>query len=253
MQDGHVVVLEEGIDPELPVHPLGPDVAAAVAVVREPEGRKLVPELAECLVEIERARRVQQQPDEAVALLGGEAHQGLLADDDIGEVLGPRLRREHAAAVVGPVVVGADDVLAHLTRAVQQAGAAVPARVEQPAHRALVVADQHDRHAGDVEREVVAGPGDLAAEGDRQRVAAEDRPDLVRERRPAGVAPAVHGHGGLGLGQGAPFDTVERFGGEAKFGIVLQRILFAVVTAPILARNSRQGHGEASGPAGQIA
>ena len=216
---------------------------AAVAIVGQPEGRKLGSEFAEGFVEVECAGGVQEQPDEAVALLRGEAHQARLADGDIGEVLCPRLRREHAAAVVGPVVVGADDVLAHLTGAVQQPGAAMPAGVEQPAHRSLVVADQHDRHTGNVEREVVAGLGDLAAEGDRQRVAAEDRLDLVRERRPAGVAPAVHGHGGWGLGQGAPVDAVERFGGESEFGPVLQRFLSAVVSAPILARISHQGHG----------
>ena len=139
-------------------------------------------------------------------------------------MLGPRLRREHAAAVVGPVVVGADEVLADLTRTVEQAGAAVATGVQQPAYLARVVADQHDRDAGDVEREIVAGLGDLAAEGDGQRLAAEDLLDLVRERRPAGVAPAVHGQGSLGLGQRTAVDAVERFGGEAEFGLVLQGV-----------------------------
>ena len=74
MQDRHVVVLEEGIHAQLPVHPLGPDVTAAVAVVGEAEGRKLGAHVAKRFVEVERAGGVEQQPDEAVALLGGEAH-----------------------------------------------------------------------------------------------------------------------------------------------------------------------------------
>ena len=41
----------------------------------------------------------------------------------------------------------------------------MPAGIEQSVHRAIVVAHQQHRHAGDVERQIVAGPGDLAPEG----------------------------------------------------------------------------------------
>ena len=175
-----------------------------------------------CVVEVEGAGGVEQQPDEAVPLLGGEAHQRFFADRDTGEVLGRRLRPEHAAAVIRPVVIGTDEGLADAAGAIQQAGAAVAAGVEQAAHAPVVVADQQHRHAGDVEREVVAGLFDLAAEGERQRLAPEERCDLVGERRLAGVAAAVDRHRGLGLRQGAAADAVERLGGEASFGLELQ-------------------------------
>ena len=232
MQNRHVVVLKEGIDPQLPVHLLGPDVAAAVAVVREPEGRKLRAEIAEGFVEVERAGGVEQQPDETVALLGREAHQARLADRDVGEVLGRRLRPEHAAPVIGPIVVGADERLADAAGAIQQAGAAVPAGVEQALHRAVVGADQQHRHACDIEREIVAGLRDLTAEGEGQRVTPEERRDLVGEGRLAGIAGAVHRHRGVGLRQGLAADAVERLGGEALFGLGLHRSLFAVVSFP---------------------
>ena len=203
---------------------------AAVAVVCEPEGGKLRAEIPEGIVEVERAGRVEQQPDEAVPLFGGKAHQGLLADRDVREVLGRRLCPEHAAPVVGPVVVGAGEGLAHAARAVEQAGAAVPAGVEQSPHRTIVGADQQHRHASYVEREKVTGLCDLAAEGDRQRVAAEEPLDLVGKRRLAGVACAVHRHGRVGFGQGVAADAVEGLGGEALFGLGLHRVLSWVVS-----------------------
>ena len=148
---GTLVVLEEGIHAELPVHPLGPGVAAAMAVAAEPVGRELRPEGAERRIEVERACGVEQQPDQAVPLLCREAHQPLLAHRDVGEVLAGRLRPEHAAAVIGPVVIGAGESLADMARAVEQAGAAVAAGVEQALDRAVVAAHQQHRHAGDVE------------------------------------------------------------------------------------------------------
>ena len=225
--------------------------AAAVAVVREPEGRKLRAETAEGFVEVERAGGVEHQPDETVALLGGEAHQARLADCDVGEVLGRWLGPEHAAAVVGPIVVGADERLADAAGAIQQAGAAVPAGVEQALHGSVVGADQQHRHACDVEREIVAGLHDLAAEGEGQRVTPEERRDLVGKRRLAGIAGAVHRHRGIGLRQGLAADAIERLGGEPLIGLGLHRSLFAVVSFPSgRARTAPQGRLQYTGKRG---
>ena len=125
------------------------------------------------------------QPDEAVALRRREAHQTRVADRNAGEVLAARQPPQHAATVVDPAMIGTRERLADAAGALEQAGAAVPAGIEQSVHRAIVVAHQQHRHAGDVERQIVAGPGDLAPEGGEQWMAAEQRGVLRRERRGA--------------------------------------------------------------------
>ena len=118
-------------------------------------------------------------------------------------------------------MVGADEVLAHLTRAVEQAGAAVPAGVEETARGPVVAAHQKHRHAGDLEREVIAGLGNLAAEGERQRMVAEQRRLLRHQRVRAGVTADVDRLDGIGFRQRTAGETIERFGGEAPLGAFL--------------------------------
>ena len=96
---------------------------------------------------------------------------------------------EDQAAVgpIGPLVVGADDVPDLAARVLEQARAAVPADVVEGADLLVIVPEDHHRVRADVDRDVVAGFGDLRLGGAEQPVTREDRGHVEVEHLRAGV------------------------------------------------------------------
>ena len=158
--------------------------------------------------EVVDGRRVLRQADEDVA--AGGLHldrlQAVLLHVEVGAHLGAG-EQQAAIQLVGPLVVGADQLghLAFLAHA--QARAAVPADIVEGMHLAFGATDHQDRVLADLQGEEIALGGNLAGHAGDQPFLVEDllHVDLEQalvaveglRQREAVVAAAQHVGGGL--------------------------------------------------------
>ena len=204
MHPGQVVVLHEVLADELVVRG---DVVGA-GPLRDP---LVEPVLGEALGQVaelggqRRGVRRQVDEDEQAPRVDGDVEQAvvgavealrhrrvedrLLAGGDVG-VLEQRRPEARPVGVVGPVVVRAADApaLADLAGvAVEELRRAVAAEVVEGAQRAVPVAGDEDRPAGDLDDDAGAGLRDVAGDADRDPAGGEQPLLLEREELRRGV------------------------------------------------------------------
>ena len=148
---------------------------------------------------------------EIVRRLGGEADEEEARQaaqvDGLEAVAAPVERRRHVVGVdeaavelVGPLVVGADELADRALGLVDEAGAAVAADVVEGADLPVVVA--HDDHGvgAELQRHVVARLRHVRLDADKDPVAAEDHVEVEIVDGAAGVEGRVEAVAGAALG-----------------------------------------------------
>ena len=200
-----VLALPVVLHHQLPVALLGQvDLVGDLGVAQLVRGQVGLDEAGH-LVEV--GRRVLVQADEDQA---GDVPDVDGLEAETGAVEGGRLglgEDQVAVGPVGPLVVGADDVADRAARLLEQPRAAVPADVVEGADLLVVVAQDDHRVRADVDRDVVAGVGDLRLGGAEQPVLGEDRRDIQVEHLLAGVEGRLQAVAhGAALDQGLDLD-----------------------------------------------
>ncbi|MCY1348929.1 hypothetical protein D9M69_350950 [compost metagenome] len=169
----HVVVLEEGVDGQLPVHRPADVARVEDHVLVEAEAVEVGEDFgAEEGVEVERRARRQARPHRAEAF--GHRHLGEVQAGPVDalEAVAVGDAAQLAVRVVGPGVVGADEHPVLAAGVGHQLGAAVLADVEETAQAALLVAGQQQRREQLAGQEVAGG--NLAGTRHQHRLAAQD-------------------------------------------------------------------------------
>ena len=98
-----------------------------------------------------------------------------------------------AGEVIGPLVIGADELLRRTATGGADLHAAMRAAIDQHVDRAIAAADSDDVAIAELAALEVAGIGDFGLEADIEPVArAEDAVELAREDLRIGVDPVRH-------------------------------------------------------------
>ena len=116
----------------------------------------------------------------------GQAEIGFVEADPFLHLGGCAQKR--AVQRVQPRMIGANEVLP-IARAARHKTAAMPARVGESAGTTIPAAHQQDRCATDLDRQIVAGFGDLLFACDAQPLAAEDAFDFPVEEFRGDITP----------------------------------------------------------------
>jgi hypothetical protein len=171
-----VVALEKGVVDELPVGveepaALGEEVPALEAVVGE-----LGPEAGQLVGDVDRPLAPDPREDHTKALGHRHRDEPELAAVELGEgVAREGLAEKRAVEVICPRVVRALERAPGASAAGEHAAAAVAADVEERAYLGVLAADQQQRYAGRLGGDDVAGVGQVGAQPDDERPAAEER------------------------------------------------------------------------------
>ena len=131
--------------------------------------------------------RLVGQADEDVAA-DAFASDRLQAELALVEAVGHLAsKQEPAVELVGPLVIGADQLRRRALVGIADAAAAMPAGIVEGVDLALLVADQHDRVVADLDGDVAAGLRQLAIMADEQPVAIPDQLHVELEEIGIGV------------------------------------------------------------------
>jgi len=228
MQVGEVIRLEEGVDDHLPVH-LALDHPALVKMVAGTViAFEFRPQAVQMGVDVETLARPRPDPDHAGLLHHRQRPEPVLFQLEVGEAMALRHAGETAVETIRPAVVGTDEVLADASAAADQPRATVAADVDEGADPSVPIAQHHDRHAGKIVGQIVAGLRHLTREPDQQGITPKQHLPLQLQDGTVGVdAGGVSGH--LVRQTGRPGRNVPKErSGQTDLGGVIHGLLLAV-------------------------
>ena len=219
VQHPEVVRLEERVDHHLPVHAPHERAPRVVQVAVEPVGGELRPEPGEEAVQVERGRRGESGPDHAAELQRRQLDEVSFRQIDPVEAPAIGHPREAPPAVVGPAVVGTDELPA-VPVAGRHPRPAMAAHVQERAHAPVVAAREQHRNPRLVVRRVAARRGQPGGEPEELGGAADHRP-LALEPVRVGIDVDAVAHHAVRHRRGPGVEVAQQLPDEGDLGGVL--------------------------------